>query len=42
MRAITITAPPYEFTDVLDVRMRKRAGRHGSAWVRGVVSDEAG
>jgi hypothetical protein len=40
MRAIRITAPPFEFTDILDARIRKGANMHGSAWVKGAIPDE--
>ncbi|MDR0468612.1 MAG: phage late control D family protein [Peptococcaceae bacterium] len=40
MRAIVITAPPFEFTDILDVHIQKGANRHGYARIKGYIQEE--
>jgi len=40
MRSMFITAQPFEFTHIFDVKIQKGVNRHGRAWVKGVISED--
>ena len=41
MKAINITISPFELVEILDVEISKCINQHGSAWVKGIIDEEA-
>lgn len=41
MRAVKISVKPFEFIEILDMSMSKGLNRHGQAYVKGIIADDA-